>query len=107
MLLSINFTGDGDIADFAAFGGQREEVLGQLGQGFALVVVGFFVNVNVVKVPTAERFEHAFAFGTLDELSQGKAVEGCFAITAFGDEDDLGAVAGHARREGSEPATAW
>src|SRR5712672_1365352 len=46
MFLAVNFAADGDVANFAAFGGHREEVLGKLGQRFALVVVGFFVDVN-------------------------------------------------------------
>jgi hypothetical protein len=39
-------------------------------------------------------------------LGHGEAIKGCFAVLAFGDEDDLGAVAGHSGGQGSEPATA-
>ena len=82
-------------------------MFGHFGQRFSLVIVGFFVNVNVIDVPTAERFKHAFAFGALDELGHRETVKGCFAVLAFADEDDLCAVAGHSGGQGSEPATAW
>jgi hypothetical protein len=81
-------------------------MFGEFGESFALVIVGFFVDVNVIEVPTTEGFEHAFAFGALDELGDSQTVERSFAVFAFVDEDDLSAVASHLRRERGEPATA-
>lgn len=81
-------------------------MFGEFNQGFALVVVSLFVDIDIIEVPTAEGFEHALAFRALNKLAHGKSIERCFAILAFADENDLCAVTGHARGERREPAAA-
>jgi len=106
VFLPVDFAGNGDIANFAGFSACREEMPGEFGEGLALVVVGLFVDINVLQIPIAEGFEHTFAFRALNVFGDSQAIKRSFAVTAFADEDDLSAVAGHAGGQGSKPAGA-
>src|SRR5436309_5249094 len=106
MFGAFNLASDRHIAILALLGGHRKEMIREFFQSFALLFVGRFVNIDVIEIPVAERFEHAFVLGALDELAYGKAFERSFTVMALGDEDYLRPVAGHARREGFKPARA-
>src|SRR6266581_3057036 len=81
-------------------------MLGHLLQGLALLFIGRFVNVNIIEIPFAERFEHALVLGALDELTHRQPFERDLAVMTLADEDDLRSVASHARRKRFKPARA-
>src|SRR5258705_106857 len=104
VFVALDLSGGWDEPVFARLGGRREEMQRQFLQRLALLVIGLFVDVNIVEIPFAERFEHALVLGALDELTQGQPIQRNLSITAFRDKNDLRTVTGHARRERFEPA---
>jgi len=108
VLVPFNLATDAYIAEFALLGRRRKEMSRQLLQGVALFIIGFLVNINVIKIPMSERFEHALMFWTLDKLSECESIQRRLPIPAFVDEDNLRTVARHARWQRLEPArTSW
>ena len=108
VFVAFNCARDRDIAILARLGGRREEMKSEFLQCLALLFISLFVNVNVIEVPLAERFEHALVLGALDELGHRQSFERNLAVVALADEYDLRPVAGHARRQGLKPArTGW
>src|SRR2546426_908251 len=85
IFLAINQAGDRHIAILARLGGQGEEMQGKLLERLALLFIGIFVNIDVIEVPLAERFEHALVLRALDELRPRQSFQRNFAVMAARD----------------------
>ena len=68
VLFRFNVARDRDELEIPRLGGRREQMPGNFLQRRTLFVIGALIDINVVEIPVAEGFGHAFAFGTLHEL---------------------------------------
>src|SRR5947209_7475941 len=104
MFVTLDLSRDRNVSIFPRFGGQRKEMSREFLQRLALLFIRFFVNINVVEIPLAERFEHALVLGALNELAHRQPVQRNLSVMAFADEDNLSAVTRHSRWQGFKPA---